>query len=314
MIVRYKLSSTFCTFCSMCFLEPMHCFSWSRASPSSWWSSEEEEPFPSITSAQLEARDCVDSAVSGHEIFHLHPHYLPAYSSWELPVGHIHGLLDHDAACFERNQTLFISSKVVENTLSHVSCMLRQLSCSENRHFNVPIPRLSRSLCFRASLRSVRNSDDFHAINASPKGSHNRSIVLLRPGHEVRGIPAVWSCKNWSIAFCTFRRHFLGWAWLWTTVFFLQLARNTQSTFGDVLAQRWHWKKSRFERLSAHAEVASLLPSLWVSRLDLSSTRAIQKEKSISRWRKNASFDNTLREWSDERLSSSARPREWSSR
>ena len=54
-----------------------------------------------------------------------------------------------------------------------------------------------------------------------------------------------------SIAFCTFLRHFLGPAWLWTTVFF-QLAWKTGSMFDDVLVQRWHRKKSRLERLKFH--------------------------------------------------------------
>ena len=131
---------------------------------------------------------------------------------------------------------------------------------------------------------------------------YNRPIVLLQPGHEVRGIPAVRSCKK--RCFCTFLRHSLGLAWLWTTVFFFQLAWKTQSMFDDVLVQRWHWKKSRLEWFSPF----SLRESPVSCNRSGSSWPDLRKgdihdEQSILRWRKNASLDNKELEWSDERLS-----------
>ena len=75
-----------------------------------------------------------------------------------------------------------------------------------------------------------------------------------------------------SIAFCTFRRHFLGQAWLWTTVFFLACLKNTV----DV----WWCARPTLAPEKVHiwatytlAGVARLLPSLRVGRLDLSSAR-----------------------------------------
>ena len=51
----------------------------------------------------------------------------------------------------------------------------------------------------------------------------DRPIVLLRPGHDVRGIPAVRSCKK-PVAFRTFLRHFLGSSMALNDCFFFQLA------------------------------------------------------------------------------------------
>ena len=81
----------------------------------------------------------------------------------------------------------------------------------------------------------------------------NRPIVLLRPGHEVRGISAVWSCKkHW---FCTFLRHFLGLAWLWTTVFFFSLLERHSRWLMMCSSSAGTWKESRFERLSPLLEL-----------------------------------------------------------
>ena len=85
--------------------------------------------------------------------------------------------------------------------------------------------------------------------------------------------------------------------------FFFQLAWKTQLMFGDVLVQRWHWKKSRFERLSP-------LPESPVPRNRSGSVLTWASQRRHSRGtiyltpEKYASLDNTEPEWSDERLSS----------
>ena len=75
----------------------------------------------------------------------------------------------------------------------------------------------------------------------------NRPIVLLRPGHEVRGIPAVRSCKERCFLYFSEALSWPGMAL--NDCFFFQLALKTQLMFDDVLARRWYRKKSRLERL-----------------------------------------------------------------
>ena len=76
----------------------------------------------------------------------------------------------------------------------------------------------------------------------------NRPIVLLRPGHKIRGIPGVCSCKKHCFLYFSEALSLPSMAL--NDCFFFQLAWKTQLMFGDVLVQHWHWKKSRFERLS----------------------------------------------------------------
>ena len=135
----------------------------------------------------------------------------------------------------------------------------------------------------------------------------NRPIVLWRPGHEVRGIPAIWSCKkHWFLYFSE------ALSWLWMTVFCSQLAWKAQSMFGGVLIQRWNKKKSRFERLSVSRELPE--PPVSCHRSGLAAFtwslpwRATFKRNDPCCGGSNGSLDNKVWEWSDERLSSSASP------
>ena len=91
-----------------------------------------------------------------------------------------------------------------------------------------------------------------------------------------------------SITFCAFLRHFLCLVWLWTTVLFFQRAWKIQSMFGDVLVQRWHWKKSRFEWLSPLSESPVSRNRSGSVVLTWPELRKgdIQEEQSISRLRK----------------------------
>ena len=74
---------------------------------------------------------------------------------------------------------------------------------------------------------------------------------------------------------------------LYDCFFFSACLKDTVNV-DDVLVQRWHWKKSRFERLSPLPESPlaslSLSQSLRVSRLDLSmsSARATFKRNNLS--------------------------------
>ena len=83
----------------------------------------------------------------------------------------------------------------------------------------------------------------------------NRPIVLLRPGHEVRGIPAVRSCKKRCFLYFY---EALSWPRMaLNDCFFFQLAWKTQSMCDDVLLRRWIRKKSGLERLSPLPESTS---------------------------------------------------------
>ena len=106
-----------------------------------------------------------------------------------------------------------------------------------------------------------------------------------------------------SIDFCTFLRHFLGLEWLWTTGFFFQFAWKTQSMFGDVLVQRWHWENSHLSEFHPCRSRQSLATapgrSSWP---EFRKGDILEEEQSISHWRKNASLDNKEPEESDESL------------
>ena len=75
-----------------------------------------------------------------------------------------------------------------------------------------------------------------------------RPIVLLRPGHEVRGIPTVRSCNEHCFLYFSEALSLPSMAL--NDCFFLQIAWKTESTCGHVLVQGWHWKKSWYERFS----------------------------------------------------------------
>ena len=132
----------------------------------------------------------------------------------------------------------------------------------------------------------------------------NRPIVLLQPGHEVRGIPAVWSCKKHCFLYFSLTPSYPNIAL--RDCLFSQLAWKTQLMFGDVLV-RSNVDTGKSPDLSDFHPYRSRqsLAIAPVSRLNLTSARGdIQEEQSISR----CSLDNKVLEWSDERLSSSASP------
>ena len=100
--------------------------------------------------------------------------------------------------------------------------------------------RLSCKICLMFPAATVFNLGENQFIYGSE--THiNIPIVLLQPGHEVRGVPAVRSCKKHRFLYFSEALSWLSMAL--NDCFFFQLARNTQSTFGDVLVQRWHWKR-----------------------------------------------------------------------
>ena len=115
------------------------------------------------------------------------------------------------------------------------------------------------------------------------KAWDNRPIVLLRPGHEVWGIPAAWSWKKHCFLYVS---EALSWPTMaLNDCFFVQLAWKLQSMFGDVLVQHWHCKKSRFERLSP------------TPKSPVSCHRSGPAASWPELWMKNASLDNAIMEW-----------------
>ena len=93
--------------------------------------------------------------------------------------------------------------------------------------------------------------------------------------------------------------------------FLFQLAWKTPSKFGDVLVQRWHRKKSRFERLSPLLELPVPRPHHSGSVVLTWAPEERHSRRTIHlTLEQNASLkvDNKMREWSDVRLSSSTSP------
>ena len=57
------------------------------------------------------------------------------------------------------------------------------------------------------------------------QSGHNRPIVILRPGHKVRGIPVVRSCKKHCLVY--FSEALFCLEWLWTTVYSSACLKDT---------------------------------------------------------------------------------------
>ena len=135
----------------------------------------------------------------------------------------------------------------------------------------------------------------------------NRPIVLLRLGHEVRGIPAGWSSKKHCFQCSTEALSWPGVA-LNDCFFFSACLKDTVDVWWCArpmlaLEKVRIWATFTLARV---AESLAIAPGqLYWPELR---TGDIQEEQSISRWRKNATLNNKMREWSDERLSSSASP------
>ena len=95
-----------------------------------------------------------------------------------------------------------------------------------------------------------------------------------------------------SVAFCTFLRHFRGLEWLWTTVFFSASLKDNRclmmcsSGVGTGKSPDWSdFHPCRSRQSLAIAPGQSSWPELRKGDN--------QEEQSISRWRENASLDNS---------------------
>ena len=131
------------------------------------------------------------------------------------------------------------------------------------------------------------------AVQSTHCTSCNRPIVLLRPGHEVRGIPAVRSCKK--RCFLCFSE-----ALSWPSMA-LNDCLSFSASLKDTVDVWWcarpalGQEKVQIGATFTLAGVASLLQSLRVSRLDLSSARATFKMNNLGylTLEENASLDNS---------------------
>ena len=112
----------------------------------------------------------------------------------------------------------------------------------------------------------------------------NRPIVLLQSGHEVVASQPLHHARR--IAFCTFLRHFLGLAWLWTTVFFFSLLERHGRCLVMCSYSVGTGKSSDlrdFQPCRSRQSLAITPGQLYWPELRKGD---IQEEKSISCWRK----------------------------
>ena len=253
---------------------------------------------------------------SKRSIFWMSQYQTPSHHGWRRPM---HSLTRQDSACPSNEKWLFFNRS---SSLSNF-----RTRSFEEKFFNLlsQSSTMSRDVCRQVIIFLLLQIQLYFIIvqtSQVPLKSQfsesvisvpflvtrlNRPIVFLQSGHEVRGIPDVWSYKKHCFL------HFsetLSWPIMVLNDWFCQLAWNTPLLFDDVLVLRWHWEKARFEWLSPLSEWP--VPRHHSGSVVL--TWAPEGQQSRGKihlmLEENASlkFNNKMREWSDEPLSSSVSP------